>query len=901
MRLRRVEAVRYGALTEAVLGELGDGLNVVLGSNEAGKSTFTSLVRHVLYGFPRGRTSERLYKPAAGDLRVGRLVFEDDGAHWVLERTEGTHGGEAVAHGPQGEEPGEVFLEPVTRGVSAAVFRTVFGFALEELSDLGSLADIQSRLYATTTGLRVNPHDVLESLRGRAEEMWAARAHTKRVHELNKELRAAREERRRMEEAAEKYRTDRERRAAVAVMLERAEAEVQVARLEEERLAARLAEGRRLEERIGEDEEEARAQRSEAERKAREAASLEVDESLLERAEAVDRVGARSELFRGEAGLLRDDQARLGEMDGDLLRRAAELGEGWTIDAAMEFPLDLELENRLDETEEKIRDIRRERDESARRATEARAEHGDAWRAAEVCAEKLGLGGDEDPAATAGVRLETLERLIALGAAAPPSTASLLPGAAAALISVATIAASLLMHDLPLALAGALPGLLAVFLLVRAWLVRQRGIPPEVEALLPLLGLEEPPAPAGLMEMKNALEGCRELWSTVEGLGRGAAARETAAREAANRLEGVWREWLDWLDEHDLRTPSDQPASVRRSLRQLRELRMKVEARQELDAQIARRRASCEEFVNQAAEFGLVPEGPDPVAAFEDVGHEVRSLLGRLSLARNALEVRRELDAARKLAEERAAAAEARTESAQANLARLLEGVAADGEVAMSDLAAAAAVARRQAAEAEEESDGLLEERGTLDGKLQRGAEENASVQLRLREAGLVERLADALESFTVATVAARMLEESLKAYEAERQPNVIRRAQGIFSALTGGRYTRLATPLGEFAPSVTDAAAVGKPPEQLSRATAEQLFLALRLSYIENLAGAHPALPVLMDDVLVNFDDERRRAAIRVIAEFAGSRQVVFFTCHPATVEVFAAEAGEHTRLELD
>ncbi len=900
MRLRRIEAVRYGAFADAELGELGNGLNVVLGSNEAGKSTFTSLVRHVLYGFPRGRTNERLYRPPAGDQRVGRLVFSDGDALWVVERTEGTHGGKATAHGPQGEEPGEVFLEPITRGVSAAVFQMVFGFALEELSDLGSLADIQSRLYATTTGLRVNPHDVLESLRGQAEEMWAPRAHTKLIHELNKELNGVREDRRRLEEAADKYRTDRERRGAVAALLERAEEEVRAARLSEERLAARLAEARRLEEQIREDGQEAETQRTEGQRKAREAASLEVDEGLLESAEAVDRLGARSELFRAEAALLREDEIRLKEMDGDLLRRARDLGEGWTVDGAMAFPLDVELEDRLDNAEEKIRDGRRERDESARRATETRTEHGEALRAARECAEDLGLNGDEDPAATAGVRLETLDRLIALGGSTPPGTASWLPGAAAAVISIATIGAGVAMHDLRLGIAGALPGLLAVFLLVRTWLIRRRGIPPEAEALLPVLGLEEPPEPAQLMEMKQTLDGCRELWEAEVGLGRGAAARETAAREAAERLEGVWGEWLRWLDDHGLRTSSDQPASVRRILRQLRELRLKVEARRELESQISRRRASCEEFVKQAGDFGLVPEKLDPVAAFEDLGHEVRSLLGRLSLARRVSEARRDLDAAKNLAEERAAAAEARTESARAGLAGLLEGVAADGEAAVSDLAAAAAVARRQAAETEEERDGLLEERGTLDGKLQRGAEESASAELRLREAGLMERLAEALESFAVAKVAAGLLEESLKVFEAERQPDVIRRAQDIFSALTGGRYTRLATPLGQFAPSVTDGAAVGKPPEQLSRATAEQLFLALRLSYIENLAGAHPALPVLMDDVLVNFDDERRRAAARVIADFAGSRQVVFFTCHPATVEVFAAEAGEHTRLEL-
>jgi uncharacterized protein YhaN len=71
-------------------------------------------------------------------------------------------------------------------------------------------------------------------------------------------------------------------------------------------------------------------------------------------------------------------------------------------------------------------------------------------------------------------------------------------------------------------------------------------------------------------------------------------------------------------------------------------------------------------------------------------------------------------------------------------------------------------------------------------------------------------------------------------------------------------------------------------------------------LSYIDNLAGAHPSLPVLMDDVLVNFDDERRWAAARVIAEFAAHRQVVYFTCHPATAETFVKAAGELTMVEL-
>ena len=89
MFLREIGAVRYGGLKKVTLGPLGAGLNVVFGRNEAGKSTLTSLVRHVLFGFPRGRTSERLYQPGSGDHRVGRSYL--DGFETQPGRRDGGH------------------------------------------------------------------------------------------------------------------------------------------------------------------------------------------------------------------------------------------------------------------------------------------------------------------------------------------------------------------------------------------------------------------------------------------------------------------------------------------------------------------------------------------------------------------------------------------------------------------------------------------------------------------------------------------------------------------------------------------------------------------------------------------------------------------------------------------
>jgi uncharacterized protein YhaN len=898
MHLQQVEAVRYGGLEGSVLGPLQPGLNVVVGRNEAGKSTFTSLVRHVLYGFPRGRLNERLYQPATGDQRVGRLVFAEGDAKWVIERTEGAHGGEAVVYAPGGKEPDDAYLQEIVGGVGVGVFRTVFGFALEELSDLGSLGDIQARLYASTAGLGVNPHDVLGKLKNSADELWAPRARTKRIHVLNNELRAVREESRRLQELAERYRADREHRKEVAVGLETAEDALQAARLAEERLAANLGEGRRLEEKVRDEDAAASEHQRAAERAKREVASLVVDEELLARAEAVERMGARCELFRAEAEQLRRDEERLREVTADIERRITDMGEGWTLETANDINLDIELENRLYEEQERIREAQRERDDAARRASEARTEHEEARRSADACAREIRIAGRDGVAKEIGVRLETVDRLLALGATSQPAGAPWLPAIAAAVIAAAMVVVGFVLDDRLLAVAAAAPAALAVALVLRPLLMK-RKVPSEVNSLLSVVGLDRTPTGAELMAMRGTLERCRRLWATEGDLGRISAAREAAAREAVDAFDQSWQHWLEWLKERRLKTPSNHPESVRRVLRLLRDIRARAEGRNELETAIARRRAVCEEFVEDALAIGAVAgDAKDP--SFEEVAHGARSLLAHLVAARKNADTRRDAEAEIITAEERAREAAANAVAAREELAQMLEKADLGADATLADVEAALAVARRRTRELERDRGELLEERGTLDGLLQRNAEESTSARLRLVEAGLVERVAEALERYVVTSVAVQLVDRALEVYEAERQPAVIQRAQEVFSALTDGRYTRVTTPLGKFEPLVSGGDAPGKPPDRLSRATAEQLFLALRLSYVENLANAHPALPVLMDDVLVNFDDSRRRSAAKVIAEFAGRRQVVFFTCNVATAETFAQVAAEHARVDI-
>jgi uncharacterized protein YhaN len=74
---------------------------------------------------------------------------------------------------------------------------------------------------------------------------------------------------------------------------------------------------------------------------------------------------------------------------------------------------------------------------------------------------------------------------------------------------------------------------------------------------------------------------------------------------------------------------------------------------------------------------------------------------------------------------------------------------------------------------------------------------------------------------------------------------------------------------------------------EELSRGTGEQLYLALRFGLIEEFARHAEPLPVMMDDILVNFDAERAARAASAIRDLADRHQVLYFTCHAWTAEL--------------
>ncbi|RIK77478.1 MAG: hypothetical protein DCC68_17210 [Planctomycetota bacterium] len=205
----------------------------------------------------------------------------------------------------------------------------------------------------------------------------------------------------------------------------------------------------------------------------------------------------------------------------------------------------------------------------------------------------------------------------------------------------------------------------------------------------------------------------------------------------------------------------------------------------------------------------------------------------------------------------------------------------------------------RRATERRDELRKLYEQRGRLDAEIHALAEDRRLAAVQFELTCIESQLAAAMDRFAVLAGVGRVLDLVRENYETRKQPQTLVEASAWLARLTDGRYSRVWTPLGEHVLMVEDAAGKSLGVEMLSRGAREQLFLALRMAIVDSYARRGARLPVILDDVLVNFDVHRARAAVAALADFARSgHQVFVFTCHEHIEALFRREGADARRL---
>ena len=148
---------------------------------------------------------------------------------------------------------------------------------------------------------------------------------------------------------------------------------------------------------------------------------------------------------------------------------------------------------------------------------------------------------------------------------------------------------------------------------------------------------------------------------------------------------------------------------------------------------------------------------------------------------------------------------------------------------------------------------------------------------LKARLDTLNRRIARLEDTYYALEMAQDSLREATTSLQRRFAPRIAKRAQELFSKLTGGRYQRLALSDDLSVKTSAEGEDTMYASQYRSDGTVDQLYLALRLSVAEELT---PEAPLVLDDALVRFDDQRLAKALEILRETAENKQVILFTC---------------------
>ncbi len=192
----------------------------------------------------------------------------------------------------------------------------------------------------------------------------------------------------------------------------------------------------------------------------------------------------------------------------------------------------------------------------------------------------------------------------------------------------------------------------------------------------------------------------------------------------------------------------------------------------------------------------------------------------------------------------------------------------------------------------------LYERRGEVNQEMKQLSENRGFSAAKLQLGCVEAKIARAIKNWRGLAVTACLLESIREAYENERQPETLSEASVYLESLTEGKYTRIWTPLGKNELRIDDRNGNPMSLDVLSRGTREAVFLSLRLALVAAYGRRGVNLPMILDDVLVNLDLERARAAVQLLCQFAKEgRQLLFFTCHDHIQQMFL-DAGVDVRI---
>ena len=168
----------------------------------------------------------------------------------------------------------------------------------------------------------------------------------------------------------------------------------------------------------------------------------------------------------------------------------------------------------------------------------------------------------------------------------------------------------------------------------------------------------------------------------------------------------------------------------------------------------------------------------------------------------------------------------------------------------------------------------LIREHTTIRTRLNDAGTDRKLEQAAADESRARQDLEDKRDEALLAVATKTLLDDVERAFEAEHEPAVLRRARDVFAEVTAGAFELRLRGDGTFiAHDVRQETA--RELAELSSGTRMQLLLAVRLAWIETQEQGGETLPLFLDEALTTSDEERFAVMAQSLERLAGAGDV--------------------------
>lgn len=903
MQIREIHIERFGKFLHRRVVPVSPGLNVIYGRNEFGKTTLLEFIRWVLFGFDNKRKGMNSYEPVDGGVQAGTLMCEMfNGEQIFITRKGGTREGQVKIRTADWEGEGQANLETFIGHASRKIFKNIYAFALDELQNLDSLMeeDIKNKILGAGMGLgQVSLNIVEKEIRAKQDDLFKPKGRSDRaLDKMVREIKEGEEELRARFNEVDLYDELNKKIWILEKMRQTGEsnAEQQEARRRSLELKREL-----FPDFIDLENQTAR-QNEVAGVPAMNEESMGALEKIQTKREDLN---LRLEEEKGklqQMAIKRDpihfNQPLLGrETEIMQLRQLTELVRSAQVDKQA---VQQERDRLIEKIQSEMEGINPGWDENRVLGLE--------WNDSEkhfVQKQEQALYHSEQFVENVRNRLELhLEQLMA------ESTRQ---------VSV--------------------PRGIRIF----SWLLTAVGMAGVGFALFSghgelgiLMGLILA-AGLGLAVWLSVNRPRKEPEDQLENL------LKDKLVKAENDLERDSDTWWQWVRDKGL-NPYTSPAQFKELQVKVREIRDWVGQRKNLDQRIERMNHKESEAENLVA---VIAECSGDVFLTQDLLVDIEMLGKHFDENRENFAKARDLDAQIDEQTGRVEAITAQLKNQNQSLDHLLQaaGVGSEegflrqwnrsqekqsldqsirevqiriqtrvglGEVYQTFLESMRETGPEQLEKELSEADSRLtqihEEQNRVNQEIGQYRAESAQlasqedlVRLQNQLEAKKEQLMNGAREWATLALALNMLDQAKAQYEKNRQPHVFQAAGRMFSKITEGVYQGVEKPLESEDFRIVQRDGGYMNPVQLSRGTREQLYLAMRFGLIEDYETRAEPLPIVMDDVFVNFDDTRREHVLDILREFSRERQVLILSCHQHLLDIYLKYGATQVDLQRE